>query len=296
MKRPVLPSLAAALGHPENARLVILHQDDAGMCQGANAAFVELSRGGGITCGSAMVPCPWFPGLAAAVTGLDVDLGIHLTLTSEWPEYRWGPVSAAGQALTDGFGYFPRTVPELRARLNVAAAEAELRAQIERALAMGLRPTHLDTHMGACLVPELREVYLGLGRDYRLPVLLPRAFDTYSGVMDLGRVGLNDESDYGRMLAATGQPQIDHFRMTPEVPTTEAVAAYRTLLTTTVPGVTFVALQCTAPGDIEAIAPARAHWRTDAYRLFRSGTAHRWMTAAGIVPIGMRAVKALLYP
>jgi hypothetical protein len=296
MRRPALPSLAAALGHPENVRLVVLHQDDVGMCHGANVAFLELSRTGGITCGAAMVPCPWFPEIAAAARERELDLGIHLTLTSEWPQYRWAPVSSAGQALTDPHGYFPRTVPELRTRLDSDVAEVELRAQIDRAIAMGIRPTHLDTHMGACLVPELRALYIRLGREYRLPVLLPRAIDTYVGVLNLGPLPVRDDGDYLALLTATEQPQIDHFRMTPGVDTTEAVSAYRTLLTTTTPGVTFVALHCNAPGDIEAIVPPQAHWRTDEYRLFRSATPQRWMSDAHVVPIGMRAIKNLLYP
>ena len=266
------------------------------MCHGANTAFLELSRTGGITCGAAMVPCPWFPELAAAAAERDVDVGIHLTLASEWPQYRWGPVSPAGQKLTDPHGYFPRTVADLRARLDARAAEAELRAQIDRALTMGLRPTHLDTHMGACLIPELRPIHLRLGQDYRLPILLPRAFDDYVSVLNLGNRPTNDDSDYASLLASTNQPQIDHFRMTPGVATTEAANAYRSLLTTTKPSVTFIALHCNAPGDIETILPKRAHWRTDEYRLFRSPTVQSGLTEAKIVPIGMRAMKNLLYP
>ncbi len=262
------------------------------MCHGANVAFVELARAGAITCGAAMVPCPWFPEIAtAAAAEPGLDLGVHLTLTSEWSGYRWGPVSAEGRRLADRDGYFPRTVPDLRARLDIGAAEAELRAQIERAMAMGIRPTHLDTHMGACLVPELRAVYLRLGRDYRLPVLLPRAFGQYVGALNMGARPEGDAAAYAGLLEATGQPQIDEFRMTPGVGSAEVEPAYRALLTTVEPGVTFVALHCNAPGDIEAIVPPRAHWRTDEYALFGAGAPAGWMAGAGVIPIGMRVIR-----
>ena len=185
---------------------------------------------------------------------------------------------------------------ELALQYRDASSVDEMVYHIDRAIAMGIRPTHLDTHMGACLVPELRALYLRLGAEYRLPVLLPRAFDDYVDALNLGALPVQDDTQYAALLASTGQPQIDHFRMTPGVPTTEAASAYRALLTSTTPGVTFIALHCNAPGDIEAIIPTRAHWRTDEYRLFRSPTVHRWLHEANIVPIGMRAIKNLLYP
>ena len=85
------------LGLEPARRGVILHADDVGMCHGANTAFVELSRIGALTCGSVMVPCPWFPEIAhIAAAETTLDLGVHLTLTSEWPSYRWGPLTRAG--------------------------------------------------------------------------------------------------------------------------------------------------------------------------------------------------------
>ena len=128
-----------------------------------------------------MVPCPWFREIADQPAA-DFDLGVHLTLTSEWPHYRWAPISTVSRAsgLIDPDGYFWRTCLDLRAHVVPAAAEIEMRAQIERALQAGIDVTHLDTHMGAALVPELAEIYVRLGREYRLPRLLPRRFESYS--------------------------------------------------------------------------------------------------------------------
>src|SRR5262245_4660966 len=92
-------------------RTVILHVDDVGMCHGANRAYLELARAGAVTSGSVMVPCPWFPEIAeAAAADGSLDLGVHLTLTAEWPHYRWRPISTSSPAsgLLDDDGYFPR--------------------------------------------------------------------------------------------------------------------------------------------------------------------------------------------
>ena len=278
---------------PRN-KTAILHLDDVGMCHGANVAYLHLFRSGCIDTGSVMVPCPWFPEIAAAARAdRSLDLGVHLTLTSEWEGYRWRALSTSSRAsgLVDDDGYLPRNCLELRARIVPEACEIELRIQIERALAAGIDATHLDTHMGAALVPELLQVYLKLGREYRLPVLLPRDLDAYLRVLRLGHVDPGPYADALREIESSGAVVVDHFRMTPGVPTAEADAAYRDLLATLPDGLTFVALHCNAPGDIECIIPPRAHWRTDEYRIFGSGIAKAWLAAAGITTTGYRAIR-----
>ena len=142
---------------------VVLHQDDVGMCHGANTAFVELSAHGSITSGSVMVPCPWFleiAGIAAADHSL--DLGVHVTLTSEKEHYKWGPLTRASKAsgLVDDNGFFFRDVSSVRRNAHPDAVEAEIRAQIERAVGCGIDVTHIDAHMGAALAPEFCDAYI----------------------------------------------------------------------------------------------------------------------------------------
>lgn len=289
-------ALAQAITGDANARVLVLHIDDVGMCHGANVAFLELARSGGVTCGSVMVPCPWFREIAdAAAADRSLDLGVHLTLTSEWTQYRWGPLSTVSRAsgLVDDQGYFPRNCLELRPRLQPEAAEIEFRAQIDRAFAAGIDVTHLDTHMGAAVVPELVDVYLRLGREYRLPILLPRELDSYTGVLKMGEVPADLYRTRVAELDAAGLPVFDRFRMSPWAPSAEAEATYRTMIDTLPPGATFFGLHCNAPGDIEAIVPPRAHFRTDEYRLFGSGAPMRWAAEAGIRAIGMREVREL---
>lgn len=289
-----MSTLARSLGLADDARLAVIHVDDVGMCHGANKAYLDLFRSGGVTSGSVMVPCPWFREIAeAAAADRTLDLGVHLTLTSEWPHYRWRPISTASPAsgLLDDDGYFPRNCLGLRQRLVPEAAEIEMRAQMERALAAGIEPTHVDTHMGAAFIPELFPIYLAIGRDYDLPVLVPRDMDSYLGVLKIGEIDRAACQHAFDAATAAGSPVVERFRMTPGVESREVDMAYRRLLTGDGPGLTFVAIHANAPGDIETIVPPRAHWRTDEYALFGSGVTRRWMAEAGITTIGYRAIR-----
>jgi hypothetical protein len=147
--------------------------------------------------------------------------------------------------------------------------------------------------MGAALMPELLAITLRLGREYRLPVLLPRDLASYLDRLDLGSVDPAIHASAVAALEAAGTLVVDHFRMTPGVPSAEAPAAYRSLFATLPPGLTYVALHCNAPGDIEAIVPPRAHWRTDEHRLFASGAPQRWTEEMGIVRVGYRRLRDL---
>jgi hypothetical protein len=278
-------TLARSLGV---ARAVILHIDDLGMCHGANAAFLALATQGYVSCGSVMVPCPWFREISeAAAADPALDLGIHLTLTSEWAGYRWRPISTVSYAsgLLDDDGYFWHDVASLRQHLVPEAAEAELRAQIERARSAGLKPTHIDAHMAAAMVPELLDLHVRLGDEYGLVPVLPRII----------RFAPDAES-YAAAVAqldAAGRPVIDYIRGTLPV-TTEAVEPrYREVIQNLPSGVTHFALHCTTPGEIEAINPRHAAWRTNEYALFASGAVADWCAAEEIRLIGYRDIQRL---
>lgn len=163
------------LGHPKDARLLILHADDLGMSHSVNRATLEALEKGWITSSSILVPCPWFPEVAAwARKHPDADLGIHLALNSEWTPFRWGPISGRETvpSLLDADGYLPL---EDVTKAKPAEIDRELRAQIDKAKASGVRLTHLDSHMAKLFgTPEFFEVYRALGRDYKLPLLMER--------------------------------------------------------------------------------------------------------------------------
>ena len=290
-------SLMKKLGFQPDQRVAIFHADDVGMCHGANAAFAELSKDGIITCGAAMVPCPWFSEVAAmAADNPAVDLGVHLTLTSEWQNYRWAPISTTRRSsgLIDADGYFWHRLPMLAAHLVPEAAEAEMRAQIERALSAGIDITHLDSHMGVTLLPQLIDIYIRLGREYRIPVLLPKHLSEYTSVLEFDNISLNEVTEGLARLEADGWPLVDHFRMTPGVPARESDSAYRELIAGLPPGLTLVAVHPNISGDIEAIIPPRAHFRTEEYRLFRDAKFKEFIAAQNIQSLGFRPLRELL--
>jgi hypothetical protein len=170
--------LAARLGYPAGAKLLIVHADDLGAAHSVNAATFEALATGLVNSASVMVPCPWLPEAAEyARSHPDADLGLHLTLTSEWKTYRWGGVLGRERAPTlyDRDGYLYMTEDAAAAHIDVREAEAEVRAQIARARAAGIRPTHLDAHMRTLhQTRPLFEMLLRVGREERLPVLVSR--------------------------------------------------------------------------------------------------------------------------
>jgi chitin disaccharide deacetylase len=171
-------TLADRLGYPPGTKLIVVHADDLGETHAVNAAAIKAFEAGAINSASIMVPCPWFPEMADyAKSHPDADLGLHLTLTAERVYYRWGPVASTDKVpgLVDTNGYFHHDWDQHPA-INPKEVETELRAQIERALAMGVHPTHLDSHQYRLIMSgkELFDVMLRLGHEYHLPIFVTR--------------------------------------------------------------------------------------------------------------------------
>lgn len=171
-------SLAARLGHPADAKLLIVHADDLGAAHSVNAATFKAFETGLLNSASIMVPCPWLPEAAEyARRHPEADLGLHLTLTSEWKTYRWGGVLSKERvpSLYAPDGYLYPTEDVAAARIDVREAEEEVRAQIARARLFGIRPTHLDAHMRTLhQTRPLFEMFLRVAREERLPALVSR--------------------------------------------------------------------------------------------------------------------------
>jgi len=159
------------LGCPADSKLLIVHADDLGMCHSVNAATFKALDEQTITSASVMVPCAWFPEVAEyAGRTPGRDLGIHLTLTSEWKQYRWHPIVGvrAGASLVDETGYFFSRPPA--AGWNPEEARQELFAQVDQARRAGLAPTHIDSHMLSVFGnPDLTRAYFELGRQIGIP-------------------------------------------------------------------------------------------------------------------------------
>lgn len=293
-------TLAERLGYGPDDRLVILHVDDVGLCPGSNQAFLELSAAGMARCGSIMAPCPAAPAILAQCAGrTDLDVGVHLTLTSEWPALRWGPLTTRDPAsgLVDDAGTFWSSVPALQAAVQPEAATAELRAQVEMVIAAGVAITHLDTHMGSCMIPELVEIYADLGREFNVPVMAAQRVDAFMA----GRGRLLDAPHHQQLRARMGEyglPPIDYMRVTPcysgfagQNPTPDL---YEQILGGLEPGITFFALHPNAPGDIEQIDLINHAWRTFEYRYLQSDRLDAFLRREAIIPIGYREIRDLM--
>jgi chitin disaccharide deacetylase len=168
-------TVAERLGYPADSKLLILHADDLAVAHSEDAASFDALDKHAVTSASIMIPCPWLTEVADyAKAHPDADLGLHLTLTSEWKTYRWGPVESKDKvtSLLDSSGYLWPDTPQSVGTLKADEAEREIRAQIERAVAMGIHPTHVDTHMGTLLSrPDLFAVYVKVAHEYKLPFL-----------------------------------------------------------------------------------------------------------------------------
>jgi len=274
-------------------KVVVIHEDDVGMTHGANVAFAELSALGTCSCGSVMPPCPWFPeAVAMAKADGKLDLGVHLTLTSEKQPYRWRPLTSPPRSagLTDAQGYFWPDVPNAR-RADPKAVEVELRAQIEVTLKAGFDVTHLDAHMGTVMCPEFVDIYLQLGLDYKLPILLIKDYNafnprSYSGPMS------NDKYDAALARAnAKGFPVFDVVQETMWGRKEDVETAYGAMFAKLPVGLTFLSLHFNTPGDFEVIEPEQAYIRTDEYKLFKTGKIKQWAKTNGLEIVGMRAIR-----
>jgi predicted glycoside hydrolase/deacetylase ChbG (UPF0249 family) len=170
-------NLAEKLGYPKDAKLLIIHADDAGFAHSADSAIMLAYLKGCINSASIMVPSPWFPEIAAfAKQHPEMDWGIHLSLTSEWEYYKWKGVAPSSEtpSLLDKNGYFYATDAGFGMHAKVDEAEKEVRAQIEKAKASGVKITHIDNHMGSLLAsPAMMKMYQRIGKEYGLPVLAP---------------------------------------------------------------------------------------------------------------------------
>src|SRR2546429_3536649 len=138
-------TVAERLGYPRDAKLLILHADDLGFAHSADAASFDALDKGVVSSASIMIPTPWITEVAAyAKAHPNADLGLHLTLTSEWETYRWGSVESKDKvaSLLESDGTFPNEDAPVAKNAKQTEVERELRAQIKRALGLGIHPTH----------------------------------------------------------------------------------------------------------------------------------------------------------
>jgi predicted glycoside hydrolase/deacetylase ChbG (UPF0249 family) len=206
------------LGYPADKKVLILHADDIGMCYEANQAAKAYLTANQIQSAALMVPCPWYNEMADWYKEHpDLDLGLHLTLTSEWRWYRWGPVADRSKVrgLIDPDGYLWKSVEGVAAKASAGEVEAEVRAQVERAIAKGTRPGHIDTHMGTLYArPDYTRAYMKVAQEFHIPAMVIEQTPEISARFRKLGYPITDES-----LKLNGEyklPKLDDFFPAPE--------------------------------------------------------------------------------
>ncbi|MCX8183459.1 MAG: polysaccharide deacetylase family protein, partial [Crenarchaeota archaeon] len=199
-------------GFDKNEKLLIIHADDVGMCHTENKATFLGFRNGVVSSCSLMMPCPWIlEAVEFFKENPDYDHGIHSTLTSEWRLYRWGPVSSRSQVptLLDEQGYLHKEARDA-AKASKEEVEAELRAQVKRAFQLGLRPSHLDTHMGLVFFrPDILETYVKVALDNGLIPMLIKPSDSAFEVAK--QMGIMISEELISKILESGTPMLDNF-------------------------------------------------------------------------------------
>ncbi len=287
------------LGLSTNDRVVIFHADDIGMCHASQAAYEDLVSAGAVSSAAVMVPCSWFPATAqfcrenqAALPNL--DMGVHLTLTCEWSQYRWGPVSTrdVNSGLLDDEGYFFRDCGPVQEKGVVTAVYHELAAQYDHAVAVGIEPTHIDSHMGCVFHPRLLPSYFQLAQERQVPALMMRAH-----ALEAEQLLPHDLAGIQEILTTleeNGFPLLDHIDMMPLDQSDHRLEAAKQRLDALPAGVSyFIIHPAKDTPELRAIAPDWACRAAD-YQLFMSDEWRQVVAESGVKVIGWRVLRELM--
>lgn len=288
------------LGLPDDARVVVLHADDIGMCQATLPAYERALVAGVLSSAATMVPCPWYPAAAALCRARaaqpQLDMGVHLTVNSEWVHYRWGPLSTRDPAsgLLDGAGFFHARAYGIEDHADLSALRQELRMQVERALADGIDVTHVDTHMLTLFHPRLLPVYVDTALAFDLPLFLLR---TPAANFNAARVPAQQEEQVQALLStleARGVPLFDHLDVLSLSEPHDRLAQGIRALEVTPPGLTYFLIHpASDTPELRALAP---DWRcrvADA-DLFASEAWRQAVADSGVRVIDWRTLRDLV--
>ncbi|MFP6583064.1 MAG: polysaccharide deacetylase family protein [Candidatus Hydrogenedentota bacterium] len=245
---------AEKLGWPKGTKALIVHVDDAGMSHDSNMGTIAALEKGSASSFSVMMPCPWVPEIVKYIKeNPGVDAGLHLTLNSEWDEYRWGPVAGkpTTPGLVDSEGAMWGQTSETVEHATAEEVEFEIRAQLDRALTMGFTPTHLDSHMGTIFEsPEFIAVYIKIGIEKQIPIMVP------GGAGKFTRIQYSDFpvamiKAMGMQIWRGGLPVLDDLHNTSYGwKREEKLEKYKEALRDIEPGVTMMIMHCTDPSEV----------------------------------------------
>lgn len=248
---------------------ILFHLDDVGVSRGSVEAWKALRSNGVVQSASVMVPCPWYP------TARDdwqeepgQDLGIHITLTSEWSAYRWRPMIGPVKGLCDDDGFFHKRPEAVAANADPNAVGDEISAQIERMLADGLKPTHMDAHMGTAYLEPFIRAFLDASDRYGIPILFCHDFSKLFDVVRLGALDLGYLAETTQQMARRDVPILDKFLIGYCPDDMMVEAHYAQMIAEAGPGTHWLAIHANAPDDMAAYAPHMALPRQKEYEFF----------------------------
>lgn len=276
------------LGYPKDAKLVIIHADDLGVAHSENAASTNALEKGSVNSASIMVPTPWMPEIAHyAVTHPGADLGLHITLTSEWRFLKWGPVTPHHlvPGLVNNQGFFYSSVDSVRRTATASEVEEEIRNQVRRAIQFGIDPTHLDSHMGTVFSQlDYLKAYINVGREFKIPVFLPRLLETGLSVR-LDTLITDREVLFDHVVIAGPQ----HFK-------SGLAAFYTNALKNLQPGLTYLIIHTAYDNDeMKAVAAGivdwGSAWRQQDYDFFTSAECERLLKENNIIRLTWREIR-----
>ncbi len=274
------------LGFPAGKKVLILHADDIGMCYEANLAAKTLLPAKHIQSAALMVPCPWYNEMVNWYKeNPEYDLGLHLAMTSEWKWYRWGPVAdrAKVPGMIDNEGYLWRSVQSVVLSAKPEEIEAEIRAQIERAISRGPRPSHIDTHMGTLYArPDYTRAYLKLAEEFRIPAM---AIEPTPKVMEKFKKQGYPVSEAGNQILRDYKlPKLDDFYGAPDGKTYEdKKEKFMELVRSLDPGITEIIFHPSV--ETECLRAITGSWQQRVWesKMFADPSMHAFFEREGIL-------------
>jgi predicted glycoside hydrolase/deacetylase ChbG (UPF0249 family) len=288
-------SLIERLGFEKDTRALMIHADDVGMCRSVNVASTKALTEGIAAAAAVMVPGPWFPEIAAwSREHPDADLGLHLTLTSEWKYYRWRPVASANRVkgLLDEKGFMWRDVEGVVKHAAPEEVEIEIRAQIERARQFGMKPTHVDSHMGTLFADKrFFDAYIRVAKEAGIVPMIPAP--SADIILQAAALGLN-YTQLTKDLVAQGYVVLD--KLTTSLKKTsyeERKAELMQFIRDLKPGVTELIVHLS--GDDDEIRHISGSWPTRSIegRMMLDPEIKAFLSEQKVRPIGYRPLNAL---
>jgi predicted glycoside hydrolase/deacetylase ChbG (UPF0249 family) len=297
-------SLAQALGYKESDRLLLVNADDYGLNHSVNIAAQALLESGDISSATLMTPCAWAREAALwSAERPNLDVGIHFTFTSEWGPYKWGPVTtnADVSSLVTKEGYFHADSKSFEEHADGEQVKIELINQVERAIALGMQPSHADNHMGSLYGLQTGKHFMSQVLDvcaaYGLPFRLPRFVTT-----EPGQVAPPHVEEQARQVAALADSKgvviLDYlvglpFRLEENETYDGFKSSMKALLSGLQPGVTELIIHPSVANEelnVFHLEPAK---RVMEYDIFRDEEIKRHMKDEGVIMIRWSDLRKL---